>query len=165
MELIFNILLVKFGAKPSTFSLGYKTEQLLLNSAEFVNFIASNPDLVMEFLYTEPNPDLVIYNTLFSNLFLDKDLRNTGENNIHYIRGLRLGFPCPDCFNLLRTKNGMNVTMSLIDQNEAGNNQDVVFYYYVDNRDIKAVMRAFYQWNKFQQFANIIGKKIVLKID
>lgn len=61
MSIIFNIYLVKMGARPSTFIDSINDSNILLNNRSFVDIINHDNDLIMDFFYTETSPNLVIY--------------------------------------------------------------------------------------------------------
>lgn len=162
-ELVFNILLVKFGARPSTFS--NIVDHLLVHNRDFMNFITDDPNLVIETFYTEGLSegllgDLVIYNQKFAHLFVERDIRGADRKYVHYLRGARLGLPCPDDFFSMYSKDTTRVDMFLISDEIS-----IPFYYFFckyNNRD--GAHTGLDQWFTFQRFALLVGKKIDMKM-
>jgi hypothetical protein len=154
-NLIFNIILVKFCARPSTLLDSFKYIDLLLTS-NFINFIKNDPDLVIDTFITEHEREKIwIYNQQYSDLFKEKDIQQFDTYEIHKIRGIRLGFPCAGYF--MEAYNTPSLIVSIFLDNKE-------FYGYVCPPTKTNSYEAVNIWDKFNSYANILGYTLTLKL-
>lgn len=113
-NLLFNIVLVKFGARPSTLLDSYKITGLL------IDFIRHDSDLTVGQFTTERENEVWIYNKNYSNLFKEKDISHYDQKTIHKIRGNRLGYPCSGYFTEAYETPSLITTIYLNDNNFYG---------------------------------------------
>ncbi len=93
-EILFNIVLVKFGIRPSTFIDPRVFSHKLRTDNGFMELIGQDADLSVGLFKTEGRyRDFVVYHKKYSSLFEDKDISDRSDLEIHTIRGERLGFP------------------------------------------------------------------------
>lgn len=182
---MFNILLVKFGLRPSTLidnitivnldvlielnpgliiqgptaeNLGglWFHNELQLKPDRFVTFIKQDPDLMIDILVTEGSDELWIYNKRFSDLFEDKDISEYDERLIHSIRGSRLGYPCSEYFFDAYDQLSLLVTMYL---------NDIKCYSYVCPPNHENSYQSVDLWLKFKPFADALDYKFTLNLE
>lgn len=160
LKCLFNITLVKFGERPSTFIDYYEYRDKLEHSNEFTEFISSDPDLRMGRFRTEKciHDDFVIYNVKYENLFEEKDVSSLSSKEIHYIRGSRLGYPCPGDFayHSERLRIEMNISLEYC---------PVEVYYYMCKDTIDNVNTAADIWYRFRIYAEALGYSLCLTIE
>lgn len=155
---MFNIVLVKFSARPGMFGDYYVHSDRLNDDPKFMSFITEDPDLAVGWFKTERAgyKDFVIYNRQFSHLFAEKDVSDKSNDEIHCIRGTRLGFPyvTPHFQNFAL----LSVHM-LIQVSETG---FAPFYSYRCPDDEEQMIKAMKLWLKFRKYADIIGHPLEL---
>ena len=157
IQLLFNIVLVKFGARPSTFIDNIYTTEKLIHNEKFVKFINGNHEFIVGWFATEsPQPGFWIYNRKYKDLFRDKDISNMNEEYIHRIRGERLGYACPRYFLKAYEKLTLSVTMTI-------NNHQV--YGYWCPVESKYAHDAVDRWLKFRNYANALDLNLELQLN
>lgn len=164
IEILFNVTLVKFKQRPSTFSYYRETENKLKNSADFMQFIREDPDLKAGHFFTEnPNhSELVIYNRKYESLFKEINIFDKGHEEIHLTRGRRLGFPHVTA--QFQAKDLVNVSIFATVNCDDGGRMLVSVYGYMCPYTVESINDATIIWDRFSLYAKCLGYGMTLQL-
>ena len=163
LEIFINILLVKSNARPSVLvdQIYCNAPKILFSDKDFNAFIEEDDDLRMGMFKTENKgrADLIIYNKIYQDMFMEPDISNLPSKEVHLIRGKMLGFPhlCNDFY-----LNGLllNVTFYI----ESVDISLVSFYGYICPEN--GIEDAKIQFSKFSKHIKDIWKcNLIVSMD
>lgn len=160
VNIMFNILLVKFAARPSMLEDYYIHSDKLNADAAFIGFIRDDPDLAVGWFKTErsSHKDFVVYNRQFSRLFVDEDISDKPNSEIHIIRGTRLGFPYV-------TPNFQDPTLLSVDMMiQVSQYSWAPFYSYRCPDNDEHILKAMQLWQSFREYAKVLGRGLQINI-
>ena len=155
--LMFNLVLVKYCARPSTLIDNVYLSEDLLKDSIFINFLSTN-DLKTQVMRTQAEfgEQLWIYNIIYENMFMGIENLDHNDPNTHKIVGELLGYPCAGYFFEAYTQRSLLVMMSI-------GESDV--YGYVCPITIENIHDAGDKWVLFNAYANMLDMNLTLKID
>lgn len=164
---IFNILLVKVGARPSTLIDIAKHLTIILEGG-LIDFIYEDVDLKAEELRTQKLVDgtreLWIYNQKYDQLFKKKDISACKKETIHKIRGERLGYDYPNYFlaGMEETKLSWRCEMFLATNNHS--NLITPFYHTLCPPGEESAKKAVNKKEVFALYADMLGLDVIMTI-
>lgn len=159
IEIAFNILLVKFNARPSTLIFFPKWKRII-NCSELMKFISQDQDIRYDFLGTCGQGNLWIYNKVHKNLFLDENISfKEGEDEI---MGARLGYNAAGY--------SVKVHKGKVDDKVLGNSMWLIcdnrlpiqVYGYVSPVSINDIFEAYNRWRTFYSYASSLSYDLKL---
>lgn len=158
LEIWFNLILVKFGQKPSTLIDNYDIGKLLLENPTFMKFIKTDPTLKLEELNTENSFQVWIYNKWYESLFQQKDISHMSDEMNANIRGMRLGLPCSGSFFTVQLEE--RIPHLVIDLSF----NDILFYGYYCEITTTNMQNGLSKWLQFKPFADALGLTLVFSM-
>lgn len=158
LEIKFHLVLVKFGAKPSTELINLKEEEKLLLNTEFLKFIENDNDLEAGLFATENEIGrLWIFNKKFKHLFKDVDLFGKDLKLVYKTRFSRLGYACSDYF--LTSHGNLSLQVETILEG-----RPFIGYFCPLNNSRSESYEAVDLWLTYKKYADILRLKFELRL-